>query len=140
MLRRPPSSPLFPYTTLFRSILAPGTKNVGGVWAISVETGRTLWKYEQRAGMLPLVATGGGLVFAGDASGRFRALDDRTGKILWETTLGAPVSGFPISFAVDGKQYVAVATGNSLVSNSTNRLTPEFRPSGTGQVYVFALP
>src|SRR5688572_32155175 len=54
MLRRPPSSPLFPYTTLFRSILAPGTKNVGGVWAISVETGRTLWKYEQRAGVLPL--------------------------------------------------------------------------------------
>ncbi len=54
--------------------------------------------------------------------------------------LGAPVSGFPITFAVDGKQYVAVTTGNSLVSNSTNRLTPELKPGAVGQVYVFALP
>jgi alcohol dehydrogenase (cytochrome c) len=121
-------------------IIRPGTENVGSLWAISAETGRTLWKYEQRAGMLPVVSTGGGVVFAGDASGRFRAHDDRSGKVLWETNLGAPVSGFPISFAVDGKQYVAVATGNSLVSNSTNRLTPEFKPSSQGQLYVFALP
>jgi alcohol dehydrogenase (cytochrome c) len=79
-------------------------------------------------------------VFSGDANGRFRALDDRNGKILWETNLGAPVSGFPISFAVDGKQYVAVTTGNSLVSNSTNRLTPELKPSAASNVFVFALP
>ena len=50
------------------------------------------------------------------------------------------MSGFPISFAVDGKQYVAVTTGNSLVSNSTNRLTPELKPSAAANVYVFALP
>ena len=110
------------------------------VAATSAERGKTLWKYEQRAGVLPVVATGGGLVFSGDAAGHFRALDDRTGKILWETTLGAPVSGFPISFAVDGKQYVAVATGNSLVSNSTNRLTPEIKTGSAGQLHVFALP
>ena len=61
--------------------------------------------------MLSLVATGGGLVFGGDANGRFRAFDDRTGKVLWEMNLGSPVSGFPVTFAVDGKQYVAVATG-----------------------------
>jgi PQQ-dependent dehydrogenase (methanol/ethanol family) len=122
------------------SVIAPGTDKIGSVWAISAETGRTLWKFETRAGVLPLVATAGGLVFSGDASGRFRALDDRTGRVLWEVNLGAPVSGFPISFAVDGKQYIAVATGNSLVSNSANRLTPEFRPSGQGQLYVFALP
>jgi alcohol dehydrogenase (cytochrome c) len=121
-------------------IIAPGAQNVGGVWAISVETGRTLWKQEFRAGVLPIVSTGGGLVFSGDANGRFRALDDRNGKVLWEINLGAPVSGFPIAFAVDGKQYMAVTTGNSLVSNSTNRLTPELRPSGAGNVFVFALP
>src|SRR5688572_33462127 len=46
--------PKLVYGLSMPGILAPGTKNVGGVWAISVETGRTLWKYEQRAGVLPL--------------------------------------------------------------------------------------
>ena len=86
------------------------------------------------------LATGGGLLFGGDVNGRFRAFDDKTGKILWEQNLGAPVSGFPVTFAVDGKQYVAVTTGPSLVANSTLRLTPELKPSNTGQLYVFALP
>ena len=65
------------------------------MWAISAETGKTVWKHEQRAGMLSLVATGGGLVFGGDANGRFRAFDDRNGKVLWEVNLGSPVSGYP---------------------------------------------
>jgi alcohol dehydrogenase (cytochrome c) len=121
-------------------IIAPGTDKVGSIHAISVETGRTVWKYEQRAGMLSLVATAGGLVLGGDANGRFRAFDDRSGKVLWEQNLGSPVSGFPVVFAVNGKQYVAVTTGNSLVSGSANRLTPELRPSSSNQVYVFALP
>ena len=124
----------------FPTIIAPGTDKVGAVWAISVETGRTLWKYEQRAGVFSLVATGGGLVFGGDANGRFRAFDERSGKVLWETNLGAPVSGYPITFAVEGKQYLAVATGPSGVANSTLRVTPEIKPSLTGQVFVFALP
>jgi len=122
------------------AIIAPGTDKVGTVWAISAETGKTLWKHEQRAGMLSLVATGGGLVLGGDANGRFKAFDDRTGKVLWETNLGAPVSGFPISYAVNGKQYVAVATGRSLVANTELNLTPELKPGSTVQVYVFALP
>ena len=46
--------------------------------------------------MMSLVATGGGLVFGGDANGRFKALDDRTGKVLWEMNLGSMVSGYPI--------------------------------------------
>jgi PQQ-dependent dehydrogenase (methanol/ethanol family) len=121
-------------------IIAPGTDKVGAIYAISAETGRTIWKYEQRAGVLPLVATKGGIVLGGDANGRFRAFDDRSGKILWEQNLGAPVSGFPVVFAVDGKQYVSVTTGNSLVSNSANRLTPELKPGSAAQVYVFALP
>ena len=93
--------------------------------------------------VLPLLATGGGLVFSGDANGRFRALDDRNGKVLWETNLGAPVSGFPISFAVDGKQYVAVTTGLGGGSPRLvpSTLAPEVRVPTTGQaLYVFALP
>ena len=120
--------------------LSVGTTNVGTVWGISVETGQALWKHEQRAGTLSLMATGGGLVFGGDANGRFRALDDRTGKVLWEVNLGAPVSGFPVTFAADGKQYVAVGTGPSLVAGSAARLTPELRPGSNANLFVFALP
>jgi len=120
--------------------LAPNTTNVGSVHAISVETGRTVWKHEQRAGMLSLVATGGGLIFGGDVTGRFMAFDERNGKILWETNLGSPVSGYPVAFAVNGKQYVAVSTGPSLVANASLRLTPELKPSNTSSMYVFALP
>jgi alcohol dehydrogenase (cytochrome c) len=118
-----------------------GMDKVGTVYAISVENGQTTWKYEQRAGTLSVVATGGGLVFGGDAAGVFHAFDDKTGKVLWETNLGSPVSGFPIAFSVGGKQYVAVATGSSLVANGALRLTPEIRPPGTAaNIYVFALP
>jgi alcohol dehydrogenase (cytochrome c) len=120
--------------------LAPGTDKVGTVWAISVDTGHTAWKYEQRAGTLSLVATGGGLVFGGDDIGRFRAFDDRTGNILWETNLGSPVSGFPISYAVGGRQYVAVTTGTSLVSSSALRVTSELKPGNAANIFVFALP
>jgi alcohol dehydrogenase (cytochrome c) len=132
--------PRLVYGLQMPAILAPGADQVGSVWAISVETGKALWKYEQRAGVLSLVATGGGLVLGGDANGRFRAFDDRTGEVLWEQDLGAPVSGFPITYAVNGTQYVAVTTGNSLVSGSTNRLTPELRTGAEANVFVFALP
>jgi PQQ-dependent dehydrogenase (methanol/ethanol family) len=120
--------------------LAPGTDKVGTVWAISVDTGRAAWKYEQRAGTLSLVTTGGGLVFGGDDNGRFRAFDDKTGKVLWETNLGAPVSGFPVTFSASGKQYVAVTTGPSLVASSALRLTPELQPGNAANIFVFALP
>jgi PQQ-dependent dehydrogenase (methanol/ethanol family) len=122
-------------------IAAPGAKEVGVVWAISAEKGTTLWKHEQRSGVMSLVTTGGGLVFGGDVSGAFKAYDDTTGKVLWETNLGSPVSGYPVSFAVGGKQYVAVTTGPSLVAAAARRVTPELpADSGGAQVFVFALP
>ena len=92
------------YAIAWRSQLAPGTDQVGAVHAISAETGATTWMYEQRAATMALAATGGGLVFGGDVNGRFRAFDDRTGEILWEINLGSPVSGFPITYAVAGRQ------------------------------------
>ena len=132
--------PKLVYGINMKQEFAIGADKVGTVWAISAETGQTVWKHEQRAGTMSLAATGGGLVFGGDVNGRFRALDDKTGKVLWETNLGSPVSGFPVTFAVGGKQYVAVTTGASLVANSSGRLTPELRPANTANVFVFALP
>ncbi|HEU4617354.1 MAG TPA: PQQ-binding-like beta-propeller repeat protein [Gammaproteobacteria bacterium] len=123
-------------------IMAPGTDQVGVVYAVSAETGKTLWKHEQRAGVMSLVATGGGLVFGGDAAGKLKAYDETTGEVLWETDLGSPVSGYPVTFAVDGKQYVAVTTGQSLVASTSRRMTPELKAdaAGAGKVFVFALP
>ena len=89
---------------------------------------------------MSLVATGGGLVFGGDVNGRFRAYDDKTGKTLWEMNIGSPVSGYPVTFSIAGKQYVAVTTGPSLVANSSLRVAPELKPGNAPSVFVFALP
>jgi len=133
--------PSLVYGFASEQIISPGTDQVGAVWAVSAETGKAAWKHEQRAGVMSMVATGGGLVFGGDVAGSFRAFDDETGEILWQTNLGSPVSGFPIAFGVNGKQYVAVATGVSLVAMSARRLTPELEPdTGGAKLFVFALP
>ena len=124
------------YALLWRSQITPGTDQVGTVQAISVETGEITWTHEQRAATMSLVATGGGLVFGGDVNGRFRALDQETGEVLWEINLGSSVSGFPIAFAVDGRQYIAVSTGTPRFLD----LTPELRPSFGNNLFVFALP
>ena len=128
------------YELASRRQISPGTDQVGTVRAISVETGETLWLYEQRAGTSALVATGGGLVFGGDYNGRVRAFDQTTGEILWEINVGSPLTGFPITYAVDGRQYVAVSTGIAATANSMMRLTPELRPSAGTNIFVFALP
>ena len=128
------------YALAVRDELAPGTDQLGTVQAISAETGETLWKYEQRAATTSLVTTGGGLVFGGDMNGRFRAFDEETGEVLWEINLGSPLTGFPMTYAVDGRQYVAASNGTSGTSNRFLPLTPELRPSAGNNLFVFALP
>ncbi len=80
------------------------------------------------------------MVFGGDSNGRFRALDHETGKVLWEINIGSWVSGFPITYAVNGRQYVAVSTGPSAPVSGLLRLTPELRASTGSNIFVFALP
>ena len=113
---------------------------LGSIHAIAVETGKTAWKYEQRAATMSLVATGGRLIFGGDANGRFRAFDQETGKVLWEVNLGSAITGYPITYAVGGRQFVAVSTGGSLATGGLNGLTPELRPGSSNTLFVFALP
>jgi alcohol dehydrogenase (cytochrome c) len=128
------------YQISVRAQFPEGVDKIGTVYAISAETGRTVWKYEQRAAMTSLVATAGGLVFGGDSNGRFRAFDQKTGEVLWEINLGAAVTGYPVTFAVGGRQYVAVSTGTAVATTGLNLMAPELRPGSANNLFVFALP
>ena len=128
------------YALSVRFQLSSGKDKLGSIHAISAATGKTAWLYEQRASTTSLVATGGGLLFGGDTAGRFKALDQSTGEVLWEVNLGSPVTGYPITYAVDGRQYVAVSTGSSATTTSFLRMTPEIKPSFGNNLFVFALP
>ena len=114
---------------------------VGRLAAVSASTGKVLWTYDQRAAIGSVLTTGGGLVFAGDFYRYFRAFDAETGKVLWEVPLSGPVTAYPISYAVDGKQYVAVAVGGgSAGQRHLAQLYPELRaPAGSNLLMVFAL-
>jgi alcohol dehydrogenase (cytochrome c) len=124
----------------YTAVLKPGVTNIGSIYAINVATGRTEWRFDQRAGMMSLMSTAGGLVFAGDAVGRFKAVDDKSGKKLWEVNLASPVGGYPISYSVDGKQYVAIGTGGSPEASALGRETPEYKPATDSVLYAFTLP
>ena len=88
-----------------------------------------------------VLTTAGNLVFWGDMNRRFRAFDAESGKIVWETILGGIIQMSTITYAVNGKQYVAVMTGdgNSATRNPVD-LAGITSPEGHNAVYVFALP
>lgn len=109
---------------------------LGSLFAVDAVTGETRWELRQRAGLQSLITTGGGLVFAGDAGGRFMALDQTSGEELWAVNLGSSVTGYPASFAVNGQQYVAVSTGRWL----SDAFTPELSHGTQNTLFVFALP
>mgnify|MGYP006154055541 FL=1 len=84
----------------------------GRIQAIDLQTGEMAWTFRE---VVPpasaTLSTGGGLVFVGTLDNRFVAFDETNGDILWENDLGDIPNSFPISYAVDGKQYVAVVVG-----------------------------
>jgi len=87
----------------------------GAIRAIDPKTGEKKWDFKMidytESGVL---STAADLVFAGGREGYFFALDARTGQLLWKTNLGGTVSGGPITYSVDGRQYVAVSADTAL--------------------------
>jgi len=117
---------------------------VGRIDAIDISTGRQAWQHEQRAAVIgTAVSTAGGLLFVGDINRRFMAFDDSTGELLWQSIVSAPVSGSAISYAVDGRQYIAVAVGGGTASPERRALSvhTELKPPRDSlALFVFALP
>lgn len=123
----------------------PGTDgNLGKIGAYNVDTMEEVWSYQQRASFhTGTMSTGGNLVFVGDLDRRFKAFDVTTGEIVWETRLGTSVQGHPVSFAVDGKQYIAVtaALGGTSPRTVPGVILTEIKyPRWGNAVYVFSLP
>jgi alcohol dehydrogenase (cytochrome c) len=95
----------------------PTEPNTGAVMAIDPSNGDIRWKFEMVTPPTSgLLATAGGLVFAGDREGYLIALDARTGKPLWKFQTGGVVIAPPVTYSLDGKQYVAVASGGTLIT------------------------
>jgi alcohol dehydrogenase (cytochrome c) len=126
-----------------RLIPEPGSTGFGEVLALNVATGARVWsdpsKFPWNAGML---ATKGGLVFSGSSDQRFIAFDSATGHELWSYKTDSGIVGVPVSYRVDGKQYVAILAGwgggVSIFGGPAADITQNV-PRG-GKLYVFALP
>jgi len=129
--------------------VAPGADHVGEVQAWNVDTGQRVWThaYAKSPNWGAMLATGGGLVFSGGTNDRhIHAFDAATGNLLWEFPTNSGILAPPISFAIDGKQYIAVHSGwggdSRAMQANLNRIFPGEYPEVPegGAVWVFALP
>ncbi len=100
--------------SVFTNVQKPQEIQRGTFTAIDVASGKIAWQYHAPKPMIGgALATGGGLVFTGEGDGTFEAFDARSGKKLWTYSLDGGVNAPPVSYEVDGTQYVAVAAGGN---------------------------
>jgi len=137
------------YTGAAKNVLTmvKGADHFGELQAWDLDSGKRVWTTKlpsQNWG--PVLATGGGLLFAGGTNDRkFRAFNAKTGKILWEYPTASGVNGVPVSFQVDGKQYIAVQSGWGVdaarMQGRLNLLFPGKYPDVPqgGSIWVFAV-
>ena len=97
----------------------PGGVQAGNVTAVDYNTGKIKWQVKTPQPMIGgILATGGGVVFAGESNGWFKAYDSKSGKVLWKFQAGAGVNAPPSSFMIGDKQYIAVAAGGNVQVDS----------------------
>jgi len=127
-----------------KAIIRPGADPNAwtGIAKVNMETGKVEYFHTQRNPTNGAVlATAGELIFWGDMNRRFRAFDAKNGDILWESIVGGIVQNSTITYAVGGKQYVAIMTGDGAGHTGKLALVPELKtPRGHNEIYVFALP
>jgi alcohol dehydrogenase (cytochrome c) len=112
-----------------------------GLAKINMETGEVLrFNLGRSPSTGAVLATAGDLVFNGDVNRRFKAFDAQTGKQLWESILGGPISVSTITYAVNGKQYLAVIAGDNLAVPGLAKQAQLKPPTGHNTIYAFALP
>lgn len=117
--------------------------NFGRIMALDLATRSVRWTHRQRMPMAgSLLATASGLVFAGDLGRNFTAHDQDSGAVLWQTRLPAAAESNAITYAVNGRQYVAVVSGEaSHLGTNHRRLVVELgAPNADIELIVFALP
>jgi alcohol dehydrogenase (cytochrome c) len=120
---------------------------LNGLAKINLETGQiTHWPMGRIPTNSAILTTAGNLVFWGDINRHYRAMDADSGKVLWDTTLGGPVSMSNITYSVNGRQYIAVIAGETLSQQTLTRMNMGpiplqlDEPTGQATLYVFALP
>jgi alcohol dehydrogenase (cytochrome c) len=92
----------------------PSEEQWGNVTAVDYNTGKIRWQVKTPEPMIGgVLATAGGLVFAGEGNGLFKAYDAESGAVLWKFQAGAGVNAPPSSYTIDGKQYIVVAAGGN---------------------------
>ena len=121
---------------------SPG--RLGELLAMSIRTGEVLWRQRFKTPInSAALTTAGGLAFAGSWDRYVYAFDVADGEILWRRRLPTSIQGFPISYAVDGRQYVAVPVGSGGASWGgmipADLLPEEKRPVGGNGLFVFTL-
>jgi alcohol dehydrogenase (cytochrome c) len=128
-----------------RQVMRPGSdpKKFASIAKVNMSTGKVDMIHQQPIpGNGSALVTAGNLLFWGDMDRRFRAFDAESGKVLWETILGGIISTSTITYAVNGRQYVAVLTGDAQSGTAgLLGIVRNFKPvRGNNAIYVFALP
>src|ERR1043166_912532 len=106
----------------------------GALWALDLKNGKVVAKDTfQLANQSGLLSTDGGLIFTGTPDGRLEARDNETLKVLWSLSLGTPITAPPMTYSVNGRQYVAIVAGGE-VNTRGARL---YQPSSIVAVFGF---